>query len=330
MFEALGLSKAAETIYREMLLHPQETLPQLAARTQLTLDSVRDGLDELHEVALVSTSSQVDEYRALNPIDGVKKLLARQQDEMLVFQRRLEASLAAATRLIAQCSELGGASPGSEGDELLGIEAIRGRLEELSEAAVRTIMTFAPGGAHTEADLLASRGPNARLLERGVRSQTIYLDSIRNDQATCDHVQWLNDHGAMARTTAALPTRMIIFDRRVAVLPTDTQDAAVGAVVLRGRGNVAALCALFDELWAGATPWGDRPQRKETGLTGQEVQVIRLLAEGITDEAIAKRLGVSTRTVRRLVANVMTVLDARSRFEAGVRAVQGGWIDPGR
>jgi DNA-binding NarL/FixJ family response regulator len=106
----------------------------------------------------------------------------------------------------------------------------------------------------------------------------------------------------------------------------------VGAVALRGRGNVTALCALFDEIWADATPWGDRgvAQRREPGLTGQEIQAIRLLGEGMTDEAIAKRLGVSTRTVRRLVSNVMTVLDARSRFEAGVRAVQEGWIDAGR
>jgi DNA-binding NarL/FixJ family response regulator len=50
------------------------------------------------------------------------------------------------------------------------------------------------------------------------------------------------------------------------------------------------------------------------------------LAEGHTDEAIAKRLGVSHRTARRIASDLMDRLGARSRFEAGVRAVQQGWL----
>jgi DNA-binding CsgD family transcriptional regulator len=54
----------------------------------------------------------------------------------------------------------------------------------------------------------------------------------------------------------------------------------------------------------------------------------RLRAEGHTDEAIAKRLGVSHRTARRIASELMERLDARSRFEAGVRALQQGWLPP--
>ncbi|MGW2995319.1 helix-turn-helix domain-containing protein, partial [Streptomyces sp. NPDC001193] len=52
----------------------------------------------------------------------------------------------------------------------------------------------------------------------------------------------------------------------------------------------------------------------------------RLLAEGHTDEGIAKRLGVSHRTARRIATVLMERLGARSRFEAGVRAVRCGWL----
>ncbi|MEU0742732.1 hypothetical protein [Streptomyces sp. NPDC006134] len=44
----------------------------------------------------------------------------------------------------------------------------------------------------------------------------------------------------------------------------------------------------------------------------------------ITDETIAKRLGVSPRTARRIANTLMTRLGARSRFQAGAMAVQVG------
>ncbi|MGW3248842.1 helix-turn-helix domain-containing protein [Streptomyces sp. NPDC001070] len=62
------------------------------------------------------------------------------------------------------------------------------------------------------------------------------------------------------------------------------------------------------------------------GLTGQEATTLQLLADGLTDEAIAKRLGVSPRTARRIATDLMERLNARSRFQAGARAVQHGWL----
>jgi DNA-binding NarL/FixJ family response regulator len=63
-----------------------------------------------------------------------------------------------------------------------------------------------------------------------------------------------------------------------------------------------------------------------SGLEGQARQVLTLLAAGLKDEAIARRLGTTTRTVRRLVQEAMTALDARSRFNVGVEASRRGWI----
>ncbi len=51
-----------------------------------------------------------------------------------------------------------------------------------------------------------------------------------------------------------------------------------------------------------------------------------MLRSGVTDDVAARKLGVSTRTVRRRVAAVMDLLGASSRFEAGVRAVEAGWV----
>ena len=55
-------------------------------------------------------------------------------------------------------------------------------------------------------------------------------------------------------------------------------------------------------------------------------EVVTLLARGLKDDAIARRLGVSVRTVRRLISATIDDLQADSRFQAGVVAVQRGWV----
>lgn len=57
-------------------------------------------------------------------------------------------------------------------------------------------------------------------------------------------------------------------------------------------------------------------------------QVALLRANGLTYETIARRLGVSIRTMRRPIAETTTELDADGRFQAGVHAAWRGWIAP--
>ncbi|GAA2740295.1 LuxR C-terminal-related transcriptional regulator [Kitasatospora cinereorecta] len=57
-----------------------------------------------------------------------------------------------------------------------------------------------------------------------------------------------------------------------------------------------------------------------------ERKLLALLAQGLTDAAVAKRLSVSVRTERRMVAELMHRLGASGRFEAGVKAARRRWI----
>lgn len=326
MLQTLGLDTASEQVYRAMIRYPQDSKAELAARLGLSEEDVGRAMGRLSSLALVNDSANPSGFRAVGASIGMELLLARQRAELASQQERIEASQAAAAQLIAECSDMGAESSTSIGEELRGIEEIRSKLAELGSAAVDEVMTLAPGGAHTAADLEASREPNSELLARGVRIRTVYLESVRNNQDTLDHVHWLGQQGAHVRTSASLPIRLILIDHRVAVLPVNTSDAALGAVVLRGQGTVAALGALFEGIWNAASPLTQLAQRDSRGVTAQEAETLRLLSQGLTDEAIAYRLGVSARTVRRIVAALMSLLDARSRFEAGCRAVQDGWI----
>ncbi|WP_236246648.1 helix-turn-helix domain-containing protein [Streptomyces sp. CC210A] len=56
--------------------------------------------------------------------------------------------------------------------------------------------------------------------------------------------------------------------------------------------------------------------------------VALLLAAGLKDEAIARRLGVHVHTARRRITRLLDALDARTRFQAGARATARGWLQP--
>jgi DNA-binding NarL/FixJ family response regulator len=61
-------------------------------------------------------------------------------------------------------------------------------------------------------------------------------------------------------------------------------------------------------------------------LTPAQQAVLELMAEGLHDDAIAHRVGISTTTVRRHITAIIDRLGVRSRFAAGAAAQRRGWI----
>jgi DNA-binding NarL/FixJ family response regulator len=59
-------------------------------------------------------------------------------------------------------------------------------------------------------------------------------------------------------------------------------------------------------------------------LSTRDQQLLALLAAGLTDQAIARKLGVALRTVERRVRRMMDGLGARTRFQAGLQAAARG------
>ncbi|MFF5445035.1 helix-turn-helix domain-containing protein [Streptomyces sp. NPDC012888] len=327
MLTLLGLDRQTEAVYRAMLAHPRAGVAEIADRLGVEREAVRAGLDQLSELALVRPSyEEPGRLRAVSPDVGMEILLARQQAELAAQQQRIEASRAAAAQLISEYADLrpDSSEPGVE--QLVGLDRIRERLSLLHREVEHEVMVFAPDGEQTPENLEASRPLDEALLRRGVRMRTVYLDSVRNSPHTVAYAEWLSELGRQARTAPTLPIRMIITDRSTAVIPVNSDDTAAGAVVLTGQGTLTALCALFESVWETAKPLGERGRRDECGLTDTESTALKLLADGFTDEAIAKRLGVSHRTARRVATGLMERLGARSRFEAGVRAVREGWL----
>jgi DNA-binding NarL/FixJ family response regulator len=90
-----------------------------------------------------------------------------------------------------------------------------------------------------------------------------------------------------------------------------------------------SLVALFESVWQHAVEVKPRTEAAQllTGTPEGELrQLAHLLAAGMTDVAIARHLGISERTLRRRLKDLMDELGVDSRFVAGVRAAARGWL----
>jgi ATP/maltotriose-dependent transcriptional regulator MalT len=125
------------------------------------------------------------------------------------------------------------------------------------------------------------------------------------------------------------------FEAALARIELATSLAALGRTDPGEREAAAALESLLE---LGADADADRAQRildasvRDNGhsplpeVTSRELEVLRLLAEGLTNKQIAERLVVSEHTVHHHVTNVLRKLDLPSRTAAAAYAFRHGLL----
>ncbi|MFF3976687.1 LuxR C-terminal-related transcriptional regulator [Streptomyces sp. NPDC001828] len=331
MLETLGLNRLTESVYRELLSGTPGGVADLGARLGLTESEVRSSLDTLVDLDLARSSrDEPGALRAVSPEVGLEVILRRQEHELQRRQRELAVSKAAVAVALSEYADLRPNTETAGAERLVGLDAIHSRLELLARDLGEECLAIMPGGAQSRASLDASRPLDEAALRRGVRILSLYQDSAANDAATHAYAQWMTELGGQVRTSPVLPPRLIVFDRRVAVVPIDPDNSRLGALCTRTPGIVSSLVSLFEQTWQTAVPFGaDRAphaRADDRGTSPVERELLKLLASGMTDEAAGKRLGISLRTVRRQMAALMERLQASSRFEAGLKAAQRGWL----
>ncbi|MFD7242371.1 LuxR C-terminal-related transcriptional regulator [Streptomyces massasporeus] len=328
MDDVSPLDQQTLAVYRAILFHKQHDPDKLAELLDIGPDDVHAALMRLSDLALLAPSGDSPgSLRAVNPSLGLKVLLQREQDELAWRQQRIEQNRAALAALAAEYTASGGS--GSDGTEQLdNVDEIRIRLEALAESCQQESLVFHPVGGLTKEAIEASRPLNERALARGVRFRSIYLDSAVNDRVTRSHAQWMAEHNSEIRTSPTLPMRLLIIDTTAAIVANLPGQTGPAALMFHSRPVVYAMRALFEAYWEHATPFHQHPSPDDDpqGLTPQERKLLQLLATGLTDEAVARALGIGVRTERRIMAELMERLGASSRFEAGVQAARRQWI----
>jgi hypothetical protein len=200
--------------------------------------------------------------------------------------------------------------------ELRGPAQIDSFLSALVGDARTELLTAQPHGRRPANALAQAENRDLRALDRGVRMRTLYQHSARQSPPTREYVAEVTAHGAEVRTLDEFFRRLIIIDREVAVIPA-SEDHAV-ALALRDKSVVAYLVDIFERAWERGRPFTAHEARSEKTIADDvRAMSIRLLVEGHSDPASAKRLGVSTRTYAGYIAALKEEYGVQTRFQLG-------------
>jgi DNA-binding NarL/FixJ family response regulator len=107
------------------------------------------------------------------------------------------------------------------------------------------------------------------------------------------------------------------------VLKDSPMQDVIDATRAAGRGEAVIAPSLLARLLPRLRRSNTAPT---TTLTDREQEVLELLAEGLSSQAIAERLFLSLNTVRNHVQNLLVKLGAHSRLEAVATAVRTGLV----
>ena len=179
----------------------------------------------------------------------------------------------------------------------------------------------------TGSKLTAAIQKDTALLERGVRVCTLYQHAARRNSATREYVAAVAVAGGEVRTLDEFFNRMMIFDRRIAVIPSP--DGVDTAVAIREPSVVAYLVDVYERAWERARPFSSSDSTTMRDIADeQRAMTLRMLIEGHSDPAASKRLGVSPRTYAGYVSDLKEEFDVDTRFQLGYEIGRSGSDQP--
>jgi DNA-binding CsgD family transcriptional regulator len=187
---------------------------------------------------------------------------------------------------------------------------------------IPTIPTDSKGAV----DVATSRAFNLAVLQRGGSVRVVFSADVDRHPDLADLAAWMSANGAQVRVATEIPMRLLVVDEALALILLDPRDPDAGTLAVDTPGLVAALHALARRTWEDSVPWGGTPLDVNGARAEADLVLLGLLSRGLTDEAMARRLGVSERTVARRLSDLLRRLGARSRFEAGAIAVRRGLL----
>ena len=309
---AAGIDPFDASVYYAAVSRRVASPAQIAAELGCSAERVARALDRLREHGLVGRLAGARRrYAAIEPqtaLDALVRARTSELEHVRVAAAELSAMFAAAREDEAEEVEI------ATGGDALGRWFVT--LQQQARREVRTLDR--PPYA-----LTTSNPVEAAAMTRGVVYRAVYAPEALEWPGVLDDIRELVRRGEQARVLPGLRVKVAIADDRLALIPLSLDLTQVRAAIIRPSALLDAVIDYWELAWRQALPL-DAPA--EDPLGEEDRQMLTLLVSGLKDEAVARQLGWSVRTMRRRTRRLHELLGASNRFQAGVIASRRGWI----
>ncbi|MET9573480.1 helix-turn-helix domain-containing protein [Streptomyces virginiae] len=324
MLGAIGLDEGQESAYRALVALGAAEVPDLAHRLTLPVPQTERALRHLERHGLAAQSSaRPGRWVAAPPGVALGALLTQQRHELEQAERAAallaeEYRAEAAERAVHDLVEV-----------VQGASAVAHRFHQLRLGAEKEVCALVSGrrpqvvrGTDNEAEDRASvRGVDHRVV---IEREVLTLPSGIREASTA------LARGEQVRVTAEVPTRLVIADRTLAMVPLTARGAEPAALVVHASGLLESLTGLFEAVWRESLPLrlGAAGSAEEAGGVpdATDLEILSLLLAGMTDASVAKHLELGLRTVQRRVKGLMELSGVTTRLQLGWHAYERGWV----
>lgn len=324
MLKAIGLSPAESRLYAMLVENPRSSAAELATHCGVSTPLAARTLAAFARRGLASRlPGRRARYVAVAPDIAIRPLLTRQEEEL----HRVRTAIHELTTSFHLASRYA-THPAEQVEVVTGTDNIISRAYALQDSAQIRFRNIdkPPYVMRGHADNVERE---RRMLRSGIDYRSVYdLESL----ALPGKLRLIQDsmaRGEKARVVAGAAAKMWIADDALALIPIRNGSYSIDAAFILHRSALLdALIALFELEWRRGFPLRAAPRPAAASDEPDEGtrELLALLAGGLTDEAIARTLGVGLRTVQRRIQTVMRDLNAITRFQAGLAARERGWI----
>ncbi|MEU1369175.1 LuxR C-terminal-related transcriptional regulator [Streptomyces sp. NPDC005803] len=337
---AAGLDAISGRVLEHLVASPSADATTVAEAAGISPREAEEALRRLERALLVvRLDGRPVRWAASPPRSSLGAVLARRR-----------AQLATAEGILERLQEEYEAKSGPRAAHLMEVleheEEVSARYTQLLKQSAGEVLHLAKPPYLTGTEM--SSGELG--VEPGVVLRSVYETDGFTDAVSLETALHGTARGGELRLASGLPVKLVVFDRTAALLPVRSDRPEAGSLVVHSPALVEGLAALFESVWAGATPvslesrddWpvpggangpGGAGVR---GLAGPDMprvdertrEVLRLMATGLKDDSIARVLKVSRRTVQKHVTDAGNALGAKTRFQIALRAADRGWLGP--
>ncbi|GHD90692.1 helix-turn-helix transcriptional regulator [Streptomyces naganishii] len=327
MLGAIGLDDRHESAYRALVSVGAAEVPDLARRLMLGEKDTEQALRRLERHGLAAQSSaRPGRWVAAPPAVALGALLTQRRHELE------QAELA--TALLAEEYRAAAAEPAVH--DLVGVvtgaSAVAQRFLQLQLGATEEVCALVTGRpvavSSTENDA------EEQAAGRGVRYRVVVERAVLDLPDGLTELTTALERDEQVRVADSVPTKLVVADRALAMVPLTSHTAEPAALVVHAGGLLELLSGLFESVWREALPLrlgaSGVTEQAPDGPDAADLEVLSLLLASLTDASVAKQLGLGLRTVQRRVKRLMELTGVTTRLQLGWHAYERGWVSRDR